>query len=1188
MAFKIPQLCAANKFPCYISLLFFVFCMLVTDQVIKEYQKREQYQQHKVTEEISDKLRTTLLAELNSAFYLHGLRAYLIATQGKIRPDELNALLTSYYPAKSYDQLIINITVAPDNQTQYVFPAKGNEKVLGLRLTELPNEWSVIERAIQEKQPVLIGPLDLVQGIPGLIYNIPIFMADDHYWGVISIVINANHLLNFINEKTTQQHLQAALRGRNGSGEKGEVFWGDAKLFDGEGVLSTIHVPGGTWQLIVKSAALDTSLFNLYHLAGLLLASLLTTLLFFSLKATQTAKQFSSIVSQLPGMAFQFKLQPDGSSYFPFVSNGILDLYRLDAKEVRHDASKLFRLHHPDDQDNFNVAIQKSAQALTPFSQEIRLRHETGTLSWLFIKTMPHREADGSTLWHGFATDISEHKLLEEKLIANKHILRSIIDSVPESIYAFDLQNKIILMNKAAASFYDKRPDEIVGKTPHEFLPKELADNKIKTLNQIKMTGKPISFEEPFIHPKSGKLHTLLISKFPIKSIEGKVYGVGIVGMDITKRIQSDHLLRLRNTALSTINQGVIIADAQQNILWTNNTYKKLTGYSLADLKGRSCRGLLQGALTNPKTKTAISKALHDKLPFSGEILNYRKNGNSFWNELTILPIFNKHYQITNYMSTCRDMTKIKEAERALIHGKIEAEHASQIKSQFLAMMSHEIRTPLHAILGMQELLTHTPLNTVQTDYLKVATQAGINLLAIANDILDLTKVESGKLILECLTFNVIELTQHCVELVRANALAKDLTLHTVIPPELNRWLNGDPLRYHQVLINLLSNAIKFTKTGSITIKLKEQPATEDNRVLLVEVIDTGIGISLAAQAGLFEVFVQVDASDTRQYGGSGLGLAISKRLVALWKGHIGVESTPDIGSRFWFTVGSAAIAPAQVITPTLIPANENTSTPFVAKLLLVDDSLINQTVLSYMLTNAGHQVDLADSGSAGIAAVKSKHYDLILMDVSMPDMSGMEATKIIRQLGGAAAVVPIIAITAHALAGYQELCLAAGMNGYATKPINQKDLLAVVATWCDKTITHEASALSALIEDSSIQSVYEPVKQAVILDQAALDELTSLLGQEAFNDLLQIYLTELTTRCDAIKQAIILQDLVIICREAHTIKSTSASFGATALTAIAKDLEACGYNNDLPQALILAEQLLPCAAATSAAITRI
>ena len=567
------------------------------------------------------------------------------------------------------------------------------------------------------------------------------------------------------------------------------------------------------------------------------------------------------------------------------------------------------------------------------------------------------------------------------------------------------------------------------------------------------------------------------------------------------------------------------------------------------------------------------------------ELMGYRGD-EEFPIEISITPI---RIGSLNFFSVfIRDISERKHAEAVLREGQQQAEQANLVKSQFLAMMSHEIRTPLNAVLGMQELLTHTPLNHVQSDYLKLATQSGKNLLAIVNDILDLTKVEAGKLELEQIPFDVIEITQHCVELLRLTAQAKDLSLITVIAPELNVWISGDPLRYQQVLTNLLSNAIKFTNNGSVTIKLSAQSSAEDSSALLVEVIDTGLGIPLASQAGLFEVFIQVDPSDTRKHGGSGLGLAISKRLVALWEGHIGVESTPNVGSRFWFTVGAEVIAPVLTITSALNKGDEATHPAFSANILVVDDSPINQLVMAYMLRNAGHHVDLADSGSAGIAAVKKKHYDIILMDVSMPDMSGMEATTIIRQLGGAAAVVPIIAITAHALAGYQVLCLAAGMNGYATKPISQKDLLAVVATWCDKTITHEAPALSALIEDSSVQPLYEPVKQAVILDQAALDALTSLLGQEAFNDLLQIYLRELTTRCDAIKQAVILQDLAIISREAHSIKSSSASFGATALQAIAKDIEACGYNDDLPQALILAEQLLPCAAATLAAMSSI
>jgi two-component system sensor histidine kinase/response regulator len=505
--------------------------------------------------------------------------------------------------------------------------------------------------------------------------------------------------------------------------------------------------------------------------------------------------------------------------------------------------------------------------------------------------------------------------------------------------------------------------------------------------------------------------------------------------------------LRFSNAALSTINQGVLITDIQQKIIWTNKAYQLLSGYNDSELIGQNCR-LFHGPLTDRETVNSIRLAIKERRLFNGEILNYRKDGSSFWKELTILPIYNDQGHLTNFMSISRDMTEQKQAEAALQQGKLEAEKANKIKTQFLAMMSHEIRTPLNAILGMQELLTHTPLNSTQASYLQTATLAGNNLMALVNDILDLTKVEAGKLDLEDLPFNVIELTQLCVQLMSVMAEAKGLKLITIIDPELTPWISADPLRFRQVLLNLLSNAIKFTEQGSVTIKLSSYATIDSACVLLVEVIDTGIGIPNDLQAGLFEVFVQVDPSDTRKYGGSGLGLAISKRLVTLWDGQIGIDSTPYVGSRFWFTVGTLAEAPKQPIIPTIKQDDSNKSNTFIARVLLVEDSLINQAVMAAMLRKGGHQVDLADCGAKGIEAASEKDYDIILMDVSMPDMSGMEATAIIRQLGGAAAKVPIIAITAHALAGYEAMCLAAGMNGYATKPINQKDLLALVDTW--------------------------------------------------------------------------------------------------------------------------------------------
>jgi CheY-like chemotaxis protein/HPt (histidine-containing phosphotransfer) domain-containing protein len=478
----------------------------------------------------------------------------------------------------------------------------------------------------------------------------------------------------------------------------------------------------------------------------------------------------------------------------------------------------------------------------------------------------------------------------------------------------------------------------------------------------------------------------------------------------------------------------------------------------------------------------------------------------------------------------------------------------------------------------MQELLTHTRLDNTQTEYLQTATLAGNNLLALVNDILDLTKVEAGKLDLEDIPFNAIELTQLCVQLMTITAEAKALKLITVIDTELTPWISCDPLRFRQVLLNLLSNAIKFTEQGSVTVTLSSYVSTDSACALLVQVIDTGIGIPENLQAGLFEVFVQVDPSDTRKYGGSGLGLAISKRLVTLWGGQIGIDSTPYVGSRFWFTVGTLAEASKQPVITTIKQDDSHKKYNCISRVLLVEDSLINQAVMAAMLRKGGHQVDLADCGAKGIEAASEKVYDIILMDVSMPDMSGMEATAISRQLGGAATSVPIIAITAHALAGYEAMCLAAGMNGYATKPINQKDLLALVDAWATNKDSQTTAVISPLLENSPALPFDE---QEINLDKAMLDELTATLGKAQVKELVQIYLTELNTRCETIKQAIISQDLSVLSRAGHTIKSSSATFGANSLQALGKELEACGYNDDLATALLVADRLLPCAEAT-------
>jgi PAS domain S-box-containing protein len=783
-----------------------------------------------------------------------------------------------------------------------------------------------------------------------------------------------------------------------------------------------------------------------------------------------------------------------------------------------------------------------------------------------------------------FALDITDAKTMTQQLHEKDLMWKFAIEGVGDGLWDWNMQTNDVYFSPIWKGMLGYHQDELMNTidTWQDLLHAEDKASATKTLKAY-LNGNTEYYRNEFrLRCKNGLYKWILARGMVInKDDDGKPLRMIGTHSDISLRKETEKQLTLSDTALNMINQGVVISDSTQQITWTNKAFEELTGYQQAEILGKTCR-FLQGPLSAPETIKQIKIALDKQKNFFGDIINYRKDGTIFWQELTILPIVNAQAKLTNFMSISRDITEQKKLESDLRQGQRQAEQANQVKSQFLAMMSHEIRTPLNAILGMQDLLINTPLNTQQAEYLKYAAEGGALLLRLINDILDLTKVESGKLALETLDFDAASFIEVCMELLAPKAQEKGLELHTIIAPEVDTWISGDPYRFRQIILNLVSNAIKFTEKGSVTVKLSADSSSDKTCLLLVEVIDTGIGIPEDLQSGLFEVFVQADPSDTRKYGGSGLGLAISKRLINLWGGQIGLDSTPYVGSRFWFTVGTLAAKPKQTPMIKALQEGTNTANTFCAHILLVEDSLINQAVMAAMLRNAGHLVDLADSGTKGIEAASEKHYDIILMDVSMPDMSGMEATAIIRQLGGAAALVPIIAITAHALAGYQEMCLASGMNGYATKPISQKDLLALVTTWCNQTASEKASATIPLVNSEAIASNNA---QPILLDNKTINELTAQFGKKETNNLLKIYITELQTRCITIKQAIIKQDLEILGREAHTIKSSSATFGATTLQAIAKELEATAYNNDLTKSIVLTEQLLACAETTLAII---
>lgn len=460
----------------------------------------------------------------------------------------------------------------------------------------------------------------------------------------------------------------------------------------------------------------------------------------------------------------------------------------------------------------------------------------------------------------------------------------------------------------------------------------------------------------------------------------------------------------------------VIITDAEDSIEWVNPSFERLTGYSLDEVIGQCPGDFLQGPDTDEGTRRRIAIAVQSGNPVREEILNYHRDGSSYWLDLDIQPVYSKQNELVSFVAVQTDITKRKELEENLRRARDAAELSNQAKSQFLANISHELRTPLNGIIGITELLDYNPNRPDLRNQLATLRDSATGLMEIINDLLDLSKIQAQSLDLELRPFDLKGLVRNLENLFRPQVEQKALVLAVSIGAGVPDHVRGDSLRLKQVLMNLLSNALKFTDQGSIELSVANESDSAEAPNLTFSVSDSGRGVDESAQERIFEAFGQEDASMARRYGGTGLGLTISQRLVGLMGGTLRLSSSKGEGARFYFTLPLEAALPEYhepLPTPEAGVKQQPSAHDF--RVLLVDDNPLNRQVEGAMVEEFGGRVQCCQTGEEAISAFENAYFDLVLLDIQMPDMNGYEVAARLRACeADSGDRTPIIAVTGH------------------------------------------------------------------------------------------------------------------------------------------------------------------------------
>ncbi|MBG6219679.1 MULTISPECIES: PAS domain-containing hybrid sensor histidine kinase/response regulator [unclassified Janthinobacterium] len=777
--------------------------------------------------------------------------------------------------------------------------------------------------------------------------------------------------------------------------------------------------------------------------------------------------------------------------------------------------------------------------------------------------------------------DMTQRQRAEEALHASSERYRLIVQTAAEGIWMTDADGKTTFVNPKMAHMLGYTVQEMLNRTMLDFMDRD---------SQLLMQRRLASHGSFASQPEQVDLHFLrkdlsslwgLLSSTSIESENGEPGGTLAMITDITERRQASIALSNSSQRMASVfgavTNGLVVQDSHGHILESNAAAERMLAASPAN------RSLWQAIREDGSAFDRHSHPVHITLS-TGKAMRdvlmgvQQHDGSLSWLSVNTEAIRDEYGKVGMVVASLTDITYHKRSESALRElnehleervaqrteqldqAKQMAEEASLAKGQFLANMSHEIRTPMNGVIGMAYLALKTDLEPRQRDYLEKIRFAGEHLLGIIDDILDISKIEAGKLEIEHVNFSFDHVVQTLMTVVAPRAASKNLELLFEIDPQLPAVLVGDPLRLGQVLINYANNAIKFSEKGSITVQVRKVVADEKNCLVRFEVCDHGIGLSHDEMSKLFQSFQQADTSTTREYGGTGLGLSICKQLAQLMGGDVGVDSSPGAGSTFWFTANlgiSDQAAPAMLdsMAQTAAAMRASADAALVmrtlkhARILLVEDNTFNQQVALELLEEAGACVCLANNGEEALDLLRQTQFDCVLMDVQMPLMDGLQATREIRadpQL----AHLRVLAMTATATSEDRVRCLEAGMDDFISKPIQPAMMYQTIASWLPARETPPPARSRAA----------PAFKTTLAGDPQVIDLsiLAKLLGYnpEKVRKFAFKFLQTTQDGFDDIDAALARGDVHQVRELGHRIKSSARTVGAMGLAELCHNLE--------------------------------